>query len=344
MKQVLLFVASLASSCALAVHPDCLKLMLLAAEMPENPSPIEALSAAFAEESSPSLRALSRIIQQETELPDHPVNIPLILENQVGIVEALVPGEWLEFAKFYIRDGYITEVEISAEDFISWGDEILDRFPIRHLRINAKGNARWADFFQLPFLSQLHSLSLLRAEMGRQGVTHLVECPYLSQLQELRLIRTFTSLRRKAASYLIKHAYFPSLRRLDLVHNDLSNEQFEKLLQSNGFPSLRELDVSYNSFYRLYFDQMESLRLLENLEHLNLADTSLDRFSFPNSAESFPRLRSINFAGNHRLNINDFALFLQQPWVSRLDALGVVGTPIQNHLLLRYVEVINARH
>ena len=189
-----------AISVAFPLNERCRSLIALVAENPGRFEIVEHLAQQLEADldAEPALHRLAEVIRGRSEalrgtsnvngkdIPMSETESRLILRYGDDIVQAIVPKRLRDVAIFRIREGYISEVELSLTHFLSHGQQIFAAFPIKHLRVTSQfptgGKALWASFFESRLLAQLTSLSIINIEIGKR-VEHLINSPHLENLR-----------------------------------------------------------------------------------------------------------------------------------------------------------------
>ncbi|MCS6865341.1 MAG: TIGR02996 domain-containing protein [Gemmataceae bacterium] len=142
------------------------------------------------------------------------------------------------------RRGIPDSVTVHATTFLHHGSELMQRLPIRRLRL-LEVNPVIDKLFCCPLLAQLRELDVCGAELGDAGVQRLAQCAHWKQLTTLDL--GFNGLSDQGVVALARSASMPQLATLALNDNDqITSDGLEALANSATFAALRHLDVSGN--------------------------------------------------------------------------------------------------
>jgi hypothetical protein len=326
----------------------CRNAILIAAEVPGNFAAVINVARAIGKDpnSSRELQLLAKVIGARAgALWIYPKDgysreeSELIILYHDEIIQAVVPEKFRQIAKFRLRDGFITSAEMSASNFVEYGEAICREFPITHLQISEKGDVPWQQFFAKERLKQLRSLSI-DAPMG-DSVSELLDCPNLKGLTELHLKNVFVGSRSNSINRFIREGDFPRVEALSLRNCGLGGEQMIALAQATGFPLLQRLDVSSNFFLTLDFTHLDAAPGFSELVELNLNDSSTEAIKLPTNFNLVPNLRYLRLSGNHLRRENfinlverGFFKYLQRvDWGSMAD--GDLAPHINNLILPR---------
>jgi uncharacterized protein (TIGR02996 family) len=145
---------------------------------------------------------------------------------------------------FEFRRGLLDTVAVSTTRFLSKGDELFHRMPVRRVRLFDA--AHHIDrLVACPFLASVRELDLSGNDLGTGGLNVLLRSPYLTRVQILDL--SFNELCDSGMQLLAQSAALPRLRSLALTDNGRIGAPGLKLLaESPHLAGLRVLDVSGN--------------------------------------------------------------------------------------------------
>jgi|SRR5215207_374871 len=117
-----------------------------------------------------------------------------------------------------LRRGFVELVEMDAESFLTKGDEVYRRAPVRHVILTDAAGLTEA-LAASPLLGRLTSLVFTDSPIGDEGVEALVRSPHLRKLRYLSLDHTDVGLR--GAEALAAADTLPELRYLDFSGNPI---------------------------------------------------------------------------------------------------------------------------
>src|SRR5262245_50639277 len=142
------------------------------------------------------------------------------------------------------RRGVPDAVTVEAEVFLTHGDELFRRGPIRRVRLRDAAGLM-PQLVHCPFLAEVRELDLFGCDLGNGGVNLLVRSPYLARVQALDL--GFNGLDDAGVRVLAKASTLPNLRELSLSENEQSTGDGVRFLaESPFFAGLSALDISGN--------------------------------------------------------------------------------------------------
>ena len=192
--------------------------------------------------------------------------------------------------------GFLSRVEVTAAKFVSHGEEIRSRIPLRYLGV-FQTNKDWSKFLACETLHGVPALDLSSTRLGMKRGIELARCPHLSGLRELDL--SHSQLRERGVQALVTSDTLQSLRSLDLSSNYLPDAS---LLHwpVDTLPELRQLSLLGNLLSEVSVRPLVAWQGRERLERLSL----------------------------YLRNASDVVPFLQADW-PRLDHLTLVTSSAQ---------------
>ena len=169
---------------------------------------------------------------------------------------------------YSFRRGFVEEITIDARTWITHGEELVSRSPIRLLRVIGARNALDL-FFQSPFLASIRALHLTGCHIGDDGAALLAGCEHLTELHVLRLGSNAISDHGLEA---LTDSYFLTGLRTMVLHGNLIGDPGAGILASTDqLVRLEVLDLSDN----LIGDSgAEAMAVSGNFPHLTRLDIS----------------------------------------------------------------------
>jgi uncharacterized protein (TIGR02996 family) len=192
--------------------------------------------------------------------------------------------------------GFLSRVEVTASKFVSHGEEIRSRIPLRQLGV-FQTNKDWSKFLACETLHGVQALDLSSTRLGMKRGIELARCPHLSGLRELDL--SHSQLRERGVQALVTSEALQSLRSLDISSNDLPDAS---LLQwpVNTLPKLRQLSLLGNLLSEVSVRPLIAWQGRERLERLSLYLRNDSDF-VPLLQVAWPRLEHLTLVGSAAL-------------------------------------------
>src|SRR5262245_6845680 len=150
-------------------------------------------------------------------------------------------GDLVQGAEF--RRGVLDFVSMYAGTFLSDGEELFRRAPVRRLRLLEAARVM-PKLIHCPLLAAVRELDLCSNELGNHGVKLLAESPFLKELESLDL--GFNAIDDAGVTALARASTLPALTSLGLYENSLTAEGVKALAESPFFAGLTALDVCGN--------------------------------------------------------------------------------------------------
>ena len=203
------------------------------------------------ESDGPADRGRADLIRTQCALArlgdDHP-RLPSLVQRQTDLLQQF-QAEWAEPLRgladgVVFRRGLLDAVSLDAATFLSHGDELFRRAPVRRVRL-ANAARFVAELADCPHLSQVRELDLTDAGLGNGGVCVLTRSPHLCGVETLDL--SFNGLGDAGVRHFANAATLPRLRELVLTDNNgLGSDGLRDLAESPYRGGLTALDVSAN--------------------------------------------------------------------------------------------------
>lgn len=166
------------------------------------------------------------------------------------------------------RRGLLDSVSMDAHQFLTHGDELFRRAPIRRVRL-LDAARHMARLIHCPFLGLVRELDLCGSELGNGGLNLLVRSRYLQTLELLNL--SFNSVCDGGVQLLARAGTLPRLRTL-LLHDNgyISSEGVHALANTPTLDSLRVLDLSGNDISDAGIRYLVESQYLQKLHTLRI--------------------------------------------------------------------------
>ena len=204
------------------------------------------------ESDEPADRARGELIRVQCALArlsdDHPRRVELT--HREGELLQAHQAAWTEHLRgladgFEFRRGILDGVSVAAAMFLTRGDELFRRAPVRRVRL-LDATRHVARLAFCPFLASVRELDMCGNDLGNGGVNVLLRSPYLSQLRDLDL--SFNGVCDGGAQLLARSDAMPRLRALALSDNGrIGDTGLSLLADSPRLAGLKALDVSGNA-------------------------------------------------------------------------------------------------
>lgn len=206
----------------------------------------------FLEESAdPADAARGELIRLQcalARLPAHHPRRPELADREVELLLRHQPA-WTEhltglFAGCEFRRGLLDAVSVDAPTFLSRGEELFRRAPIRRVRL--LDAARFLSrLVNCPSLTRVRELDLCGSDLGNGGLNVLLRSPFLTAVESLDL--SFNGLCDAGVRLLARATTLPKLRELYLnLNGQVSGLGVATLAESPYLAGLRVLDISGN--------------------------------------------------------------------------------------------------
>jgi uncharacterized protein (TIGR02996 family) len=180
-------------------------------------------------------------------------------------------------AQCIFRRGFVEEIELFAQDFLTVAERLFEQTPLQHLCLRGPINGAEMrrsregmgsrEVLRSPLLSFLRGLSLA-FPLGAENLRDLNESPYLANLTDLKVIAS--GLLEDVSIDWAAVLQRPGLRSLTLCHNALTLEDLPTLANSTSLTGLRELNLNNNRLTHRAAALLAEGRLLPQLETLHL--------------------------------------------------------------------------
>jgi uncharacterized protein (TIGR02996 family) len=142
------------------------------------------------------------------------------------------------------RRGVLDSVSVESELFLSRGEELFARVPVRRLRLIDDAGLL-PKLIYSPLLDGVRELDLCDNDLSNGGVDLLTRSPFLKHLEVLEL--GFNGMDDAGVIALARASSFPALTKLALNDNGaITGVGLQALAESPFFAGLAELDVSGN--------------------------------------------------------------------------------------------------
>jgi uncharacterized protein (TIGR02996 family) len=210
--------------------------LLTVLEQPEETAP-RLVYADWLDEQGETARA--EFIRLQCSGQNDPRQHQLLNEHRVAWA-----GPVFRHAYYYqFRHGFVEEVTIQARLWLEFGTEMVDRAPIRLLRlIGAQGLID--RLVQMPELRRLRALHLTGCAIGDEGVELLAKSPVLAGLHTLRL--GTNAITDDGVEMLVESQNLQHLQALMLHDNLIGDPGAQLLARAKAWPRLQCLDLSDN--------------------------------------------------------------------------------------------------
>ncbi len=142
------------------------------------------------------------------------------------------------------RRGFIESFDPSASAFVRNGPQLLDRMPVRCLRL-FYARAVWDEVIRCNWLREVPEIDLRVAELSDDELVRLASAEWLVGTQSLGL--RGNSARDAGARALADCRHLCNLRHLDLASNELTLAGVRALAGSPYLATLETLDLCWNA-------------------------------------------------------------------------------------------------
>jgi uncharacterized protein (TIGR02996 family) len=226
------------------------------------------------ESTDPAEQARAELIRLQCALArlhlDHPRRLDLVIRE----AELLhVYGDtWAKpvaglAVGYEFHRGLLEAVSVEAGTFLTHGEELFDRAPVRRVRILDAG--RWMPkLVNSPLLMLIRELDFCGNDLGNGDVNLLLRSAHLRNLVALDL--SFNGLSDDAVRTLSRTEICPRLRSLTLSNNaNITSLGVGHLAASVHLPQLRFLDLSENQITHI---GLQALLAATGLPHLEMLD------------------------------------------------------------------------
>jgi uncharacterized protein (TIGR02996 family) len=247
-------------------------------------------------------------IRAQTRLASLPEDDPHrdALEDEAADLLADHEDEWTQPLRGIAQEwrfsrGFIENVTIRGEDFLTHGERLLAFAPMR-------------------------SVHLL---IGPKDIPALAACPSLQWIETLDFRRCH--LNDRALQQLLSSPYVTRLKALDLTGNGITTAGMQSLVQSTVFPRLRRLDLSRNNgIGDKAVHLLSRASVAENLQDLSLEATRVTLGGLDELFHSshLPRVAVLNVS----VNCTSFAdltsplrIFIESKLLGQLRSLNLNG-------------------
>lgn len=181
-------------------------------------------------------------------LPEHHPHRSPLADAEAELLRQFLPT-WTDHLRdlavgFEFRRGLLDAICVDAATFLTKGDELFRRTPVRRLRFLDTG--RHVDRLACcPLLAGVRELDLCGNDLGDGGVNVFLRSPHLTALTELDL--SFNGIDDGGVRLIARSGAFPRLRALLLTDNGrIGSEGLRELADAPYLAGLRTLDVSGN--------------------------------------------------------------------------------------------------
>jgi uncharacterized protein (TIGR02996 family) len=181
-------------------------------------------------------------IELEAIQPDDP-RLPALVERERQLRKKLRPVLHQELGGTgrgaIFRGGFIEGLTLTVEDFLTQGERLFSRTPLRRVRLRGPGGL--GALLRSPRLFRLRGLDLSRCSWVTDDIDRIANCPNLSNLRSLGL--SFCGIGMEAMRALAASPFIRRLESLVLEGHRLGNDGVEILTGSPNFSRLQELNL-----------------------------------------------------------------------------------------------------
>jgi uncharacterized protein (TIGR02996 family) len=168
--------------------------------------------------------------------------------------------------------GFVGEAEVTGEQLLRKGAELLRRAPLRRLTVRAD-SGQAGELAASPLLARVTRLEVRGRGLGDEGAAALAASPFLGGLRALVLHHCGVG---PAGGRALAGAAFAGLERLNLGANDLDDEGVAALAAAPRLAGLRNLGLGANNLGRPAAAALAASPHLRRLEEVNLGANYLD--------------------------------------------------------------------
>ncbi len=172
------------------------------------------------------------------------------------------------------RRGLPNVITISAGNFLSHGEDLFARAPIREAWLVGVTAEQMTPLANSPHLENLTSLSLRGRPLGVAGARALADSTHLKHLTSLSLYGSM--LGDEGVQLLASSSHMENLTNLDLSNNEIGNVGVQALADSTHLKNLKRLDLSNNEIGNVGVQALADSTHLKNLKRLDLSRNQID--------------------------------------------------------------------